>query len=186
MSPDGRRIVFTSHREGSIGLWSMNIDGSDLRRITKRKGYAGGAFYSPDGTKLVYRAFYPRDEEQMREFERLAEERLLRPINLEIYISDADGSHEVQLTHNGKVNFAPAWHPNGKQIIFTSDMDAKRRGQYNLYLINADGTGLRRLTDHDGFDGFPHFSPDGRRLVWISDRNAKRPRELNVFLADWR
>jgi Tol biopolymer transport system component len=85
----------------------------------------------------------------------------------------------------GKINFAPAFLPDGKRIIFTSDAKAETRGGYNLFLINADGTGLEQVTRHKGFDGFPHFSPDGRKVVFISDRNATRPHELNIFLADW-
>lgn len=185
-SPAAGRIVFTSHRDGGIGLYTMKPDGGDLRKVGHRRGYAGGAFYSPDGQWLVYRAFYPRTPEESAEFDRLLAERLLRPVNLEIYVSRPDGSEERALTKNGKVNFAPAWHPDGKTIVFTSDMEAGSPGRYSLYAIGADGTGLRRLTTHDGFDGFPHFSPDGKKLVFISNRNGKDSRkDLNVFLADW-
>ena len=85
----------------------------------------------------------------------------------------------------GKINFAPAFLPDGKRIIFTSDAKAEARGGYNLFLIKADGTGLEQVTRHKGFDGFPHFSPDGKKVVFISDRNATRPHELNIFMADW-
>lgn len=187
VSPDGRRIVFTSHREGGIGLYTMNVDGSDLRKVNHRRGYAGGAFFSPDGQWLVYRAFYPRTPAEQEEFDRLLAERLLRPVNLEVYVARADGSEERPLTRNGKVNFAPVFTPDGKSVVFTSDVHATRPGQYSLYAVRVDGTGLRRLTHHDGFEGFPHFSPDGKRIVFISNRNGQDPRrDLNVFIADWR
>lgn len=187
VSPDGKRIVFTSHRDGGIGLYTMNVDGTDLRKVNHRKGYAGGAFFSPDGQWLVYRAFYPRSAAEQEEFERLLSERLLRPVNLEVYVSRPDGSEERPLTQNGKVNFAPVFHPDGKGVVFTSDMDARRPGVYSLYAVNLDGTGLKRLTTHDGFEGFPHFSPDGSKIVFISNRNGKDPRkDLNVFIADWK
>jgi len=180
--------VFMSHRDGAFGLYTMNMDGSDLRRVTNRRCYTGGAFFSPDGGWLVYRSLYPQariDEEML---DRMLSERALIPYKgmvIEIYLSRVDGSDERAVTKTGKVNFAPAFHPDGKRIIFTSDLASKGARGYNLFLVNTDGTGLEQVTDHDGFDGFPHFSPDGKRLAWISDRNAKRPHELNVFTAKW-
>ena len=187
VSPDGRRLVFTSHRENGLGLWTMNPDGSDVRKVKHQRGYAGGAFFSPDGEWLVYRSFYPRTEEESTDFKTLLSERLLRPKVFELYVSRPDGSEERALTSNGKANWAPSFHPDGKTIIFSSDMDATGRGQFSLYAINVNGSGLRRITTHGGFDGFPHFSPDGKKLIFISNRNGKdMRRDLNVFIADWR
>lgn len=189
VSPDGKRLVFTSHRDGAMALYTMNVDGTGLTRVTKRRGYAGGAFFSPDGTKLVYRAFYPSTPEQEAALESLLTERTLEPrkCHFEIFTSDVDGSNERALTSEGKASWAPAWHPDGKSIVFASDMNATRPGQFSLYLMNADGSGRRRLTAHDGFDSFPHFSPDGTKLVFISNREGADPRrDLNVFLADWK
>ena len=186
-SPASGRIIFTSHRDSGIGLYTMKPDGSDLRKVNHRKGYAGGGFYSPDGKWIVYRAFYPRSPAEKKEFERLLAERLLKPVNLEIYVARPDGSGERALTANGKVNFAPCWHPDGRTIVFTSNMEGNHPGQYSLYAINVDGTGLRRLTFKDGFDGFPHFSPDGKKLAWISNRNGTDKRkDLDVFIVEWK
>jgi TolB protein len=188
-SPDGQRLVFTSHREGGMGLWTMKVDGTDLKRITTRRGYVGGAFFSPDGASLVYRAFYPRNPEEDAVYQRLLDNRVLEPnkCHFEIYVSKADGSGERQLTSNGKANWAPSFHPDGRTIVFASNMDAGSPGRFSLYAIGVDGQGLRRLTWHEGFDSFPHFSPDGAKLVFISNRNGADPRrDLNVFMADWR
>ncbi len=188
-SPDGKRLVFTSHRDKTMALYTMNVDGTDLRRVTKKRGYAGGAFFSPDGTKLVYRAFYPATPEQEQALDQLLNERMLEPRKcvFEIYTSDVDGSNEKPLTADGKANWAPSWHPDGKSIVFASDLHATRPGQFSLYLMKPDGSGRRRLTTHDGFDSFPQFSPDGKQLVFISNREGADPRrDLNVFLADWK
>jgi Tol biopolymer transport system component len=187
VSPDGKRMIFTSHRDGGIGLYTMNVDGSDLRKVKHRRGYAGGAFFSPDGKWIVYRASFPKTDEEKAEFETLLSERLLRPGNLEIYLARPDGSEEKQLTSNGASNWAPSFHPDGKTIVFASNVHAPKGGRFSIYAMNADGSGQRRLTTHDGFDGFPCFSPDGTKLVFISNRNGKDPRkDLNVFIADWR
>jgi Tol biopolymer transport system component len=192
VSGDGARIVFTSHREGGIGLWTMNVDGSDLRKVNHRRGYAGGAFFSPDGQWLVYRAFYPSSDKEEQAWKRMLDEAALVPVPMEIYVARPDGSDERAITRTGKVNFAPIFHPDGRRILFTSDVDAKHRGQYGLWLVNADASGLERVTFHEGtaeaggFDGFPCFSPDGRMVAWISNRGGRDRRDLNVFVAGWR
>ncbi len=186
-SPDGKRIVFTSHREKGIWLYTMRLDGTDLRRVEHRWGYVGGPVYSPDGEWLVYRAYYPANEERSNHLASMLEERVLRPkgMDLEIYVARPDGSEERAVTKNGKINFAPAFHPDGKRIVYSSNLDAGHPGQYSLYLIGSDGQGMERVSFHGGFDGFPCFSPDGKRLAFISDRNSK-PHELNVFVAEWK
>ena len=188
VSPDGTRLVFMSQRDNAFALYTMNVDGSDLRKVTKKRCYTGGAFFSPDGRSLVYRSFYPAGREQEDHLDLMLKERALIPSKgsiFEIYLSDVDGGNERAVTKMGKINFAPAFLPDGKRIIFTSDAKAHGRGGYNLFLIQGDGSGLEQVTFHKGFDGFPHFSPDGKKVVFISDRNATRPHELNIFMADW-
>ncbi len=185
VSPTGDRIIFTSLRDGDPALYTMNLDGSDLRKLTDRKGYEGGAFYSLDGTQIVYRANYPRDEEELADYERLMENRMLRPMRLEIYVMDADGSNLRQVTDLGTASFAPYFHPDGERIIFSSNHGDPEGRIFNLYMINTDGTGLKQITYNDSFDGFPVFSSDGNTLVWASGRNAQAQREINIFMADW-
>jgi Tol biopolymer transport system component len=98
----------------------------------------------------------------------------------------ADGTHKRQITHLGAASFAPSFFPDGKRIIFSSNLGSTGgMGNFELYAINLDGSGLERITDSPGFDGFPVFSPDGKKLVWASNRNAKAPHETNIFIADW-
>lgn len=63
VSPLGDRIVFTSIRSGDLELWTMKLDGTDLKQITNVLGYDGGAFFSPDGQKIVFRASRPTGAE---------------------------------------------------------------------------------------------------------------------------
>jgi Tol biopolymer transport system component len=182
--PDGRRIVFTSYREGDLDIYTMDAYGGELRRLTHEKGYDGGPFFSWDGTKIVYRAFHPKTEEEAADYERLLKQGLIRPVRAEIIIMDADGSNKRQITDNGAANWAPAWHPNGRQIIFSSNLQEPGTRNFDLYLINTDGTGLERLT-HGGFNSFPNFSSDGSKVLFASDRLAKGRHEFNIFIADW-
>ncbi len=185
VSPDGKRIVFTSTRDGDLDLYSMNLDGSDVTRLTSELGYDGGAFYSPDSRQIVYRAHHPKDPKDVERYKMLLSEGLIEPRSLEIMLMNADGSNKREVTHNGKANFAPYFHPNGRQIIFASNMDDPAGRNFDLYLIGVDGTGLERITYNETFDGFPMFSRDGKRLVFASNRHDSRPGETNVFIADW-
>jgi Tol biopolymer transport system component len=185
ISPRGDRILFTSLREGDLDLYVMDRNGKKLRRLTRALGYDGGAFFSPDGKSIVFRAHRPRTEAEIRDYRALLAENVIRPTNLEIYVIDADGQNERQVTKNGAANFCPFFTPDGKRIIFASNLDDPRGRNFDLYLVNRDGTGLERVTTEPTFDGFPMFSPDGKKLVWASNRNARQPGETNIFIADW-
>jgi Tol biopolymer transport system component len=187
VSPDGRKIVFTSTRDGDIELYEMNPDGSGQRRLTTEVGYDGGAFYSQDNQWIVWRASRPKTEEETKQFKSLLAKDLVMPSKLEIMIMRADGSGKRQLTSNGAANFAPYFHPNGRQIIFASNVNNKdpRSPNFDLFLINRDGTGLQQVTFDEGFDGFPMFTADGRKMVWASNRNGAKEGDTNVFIADW-
>ena len=65
MSPDGSKIVFTSDRSGDLELYLCDIDGSNITQVTSGLGYDGGAFFSPDSKKLVFRSSRPQTEEEI-------------------------------------------------------------------------------------------------------------------------
>ncbi|THJ17027.1 MAG: hypothetical protein CAF42_010535 [Nitrospira sp. CG24B] len=188
ISPDGKTIVWTSVKDGDLDLYTMNLDGSNVRRLTDDVGYEGGAFFSPDSKRIVYRAAHPTDPSEVAKYKELLAQRLIEPGQLELFVMNADGSGKKQVTTTGASNFSPYFHPDGKRIIFSSNIETRGEGgrpSFHLYLVGDDGTELERLTMEGHFNSFPMFSPDGKRLVWVSDRHAKEPGEFNVFLADW-
>ncbi len=182
---DGKHIVFTSMRDGDLDIYSMDADGKNVKRLTHELGYDGGPFWSADGKKIVYRSQKPRDDKEAEAYKALLKQGLIKPGNLEIWVMNADGSGKHQVTRNGASNFAPFWHPDGKRIIFASNMAKPESMEFDLYLVREDGSGLERVTNHPAFDGFPMFSSDGKKLVWSSNRNQSRPHETNIFIADW-
>jgi Tol biopolymer transport system component len=91
----------------------------------------------------------------------------------------------VRITDNGAANFGPYWHPDGRHIIFSSNMHDPKGRNFDLYLINIDTRKVERITHYEGFDGFPMFSHDGKQLVFASNRFGKQTGETNVFIADW-
>lgn len=185
VSRDGKRVVFTSVRNGDFDIYVMNAKGGGVRQLTKELGYDGGPFFSPDGTKIVYRANHPKTPEQIAEYKELIKTSTLRPTTLEIMVMDADGSNKRQITSNGAANFAPFFHPDGKRIIFASNVANPRGRNFDLYMINLDGTGLERITFHETFDSFPMFTSDGKKLIWASNRNEAHRGNTNIFIADW-
>ena len=185
ISPNGKKIVFTSMRDGDLDIYSMDIDGKNVKRLTNELGYDGGPFWSYDNQWIVYRAHHPKSEKDVADYKSLLKESLIRPTTLEIWIMKSDGSGKRQLTSNGKANFAPYFFPDGKRVIFASNVNDPKGRDFDLYAINIDGTGLERITFNPTFDGFPMFSPDGKKLVFASNRNYKIEGETNVFVADW-
>jgi TolB protein len=185
LSRDGKKIVFTSLRDGDLDLYTMNADGTNVRRLTNEPGYDGGAFFSPDGKQIVYRAYHPTDAKELADYRGLLTEGLIRPTKLELFVMDADGSNKRQITSFGAASFAPFFHPDGKRIIFSSNMADPKGREFDIYVIGTDGKGLERITYTDGFDGFPMFTSDGRQLVFGSNRNSAKPGDTNVFVADW-
>lgn len=186
ISQDGKKIVFTSLRNGDLDIYSMDADGKNVKQLTHELGYDGGPFFSPDRKWIVYRAFHPKTEQETAEYKELLKQNQIRPTTLEIWIMKADGSGKRQVTDLKAASFAPSFTHDGKKIIFSTNLGSTGgMGNFDLYTVNLDGTGLERITYSEGFDGFPVFSPDGKHLVWISHRNGKMPRESNVFIADW-
>lgn len=186
LSPDGRRIVFTSLKDGDLDIYTMSIDGTNVRRLTTTPGYDGGPWWSPDGTKIVYRAWHPPDSAGLADYQGLLAQRMVRPSRMELWVMNADGSNQRQITNLGGANFGPSWTPDGRRIIFSSNYKSPRSRNFELYLINLDGSGLEQITNHQEFDGFPMFSPDGRRLVWASNRGNSKEGETNLFVAEWK
>lgn len=185
VSPDGKKIVFTSDRSGDLELWMMNIDGSNQRQITFELGYDGGAFFSPDSKKLVFRASRPKTEAEITEYKDLLKNHLVAPTDMEIYTVNVDGSDLQKITNLGKANWAPFFHPSGKKIIFSSNHHSSKGYDFQLFMIDIDGSNLEQITNLSVFNAFPMFSPDGKKLVWSSNRRNWGTRDTNLFIADW-
>ena len=163
-SPDGKKIVYASFRDGDQEIYIADADGSNPRRITYIKGKDGGPFFSPDGKRLCYRS--DRDNSG----------------NLQVFVSDVDGRNEKALTDNKSLHWAPYWHPSGKWLIYTH-ADFTGRPNFDLYIIRDDGSETYRVTTHQAFDGLPVFSRDGRYLMWTSRRNGIESPQ--IFMAEF-
>ncbi|HVL38776.1 MAG TPA: hypothetical protein VM328_05240 [Fimbriimonadaceae bacterium] len=185
IDPSGRFLTFTSDFEGDLEIYRASLDGRSVRRLTRDAGYDGGPFVSWDGRKIVYRRDSIDSDAELKDYRDLLAQHLVRPSRLEIWIMDGDGRNKRQVTSLGAASFAPFLHPNGRQIIFSSNFGDKRGREFELWMCDLDGRNLRRITYTADFDGFPMFSRDGQRLIWASNRNAKVRGETNLFVADF-
>ena len=199
-SPTGQELAFWSVRppHSTSERYVMAIDSSGLSQISGDQAAAveearrwaqeqpteKGGSPSPDGSRVCFHGY--QDEISLDD----SVKRYLGsipvsgegPDHLNLYISNIDGSGVTEVLSNGTINGSPCFAPDGKHLIFSSNLGGKG---FNLYSISLDGMVLEKITASAGFDGDPAFSPDGRRLVFISQRNDEDPQEFNVFVADW-
>ena len=185
LSPDGKKMIYTSDKDGDIDLYIMDLKTGKEKRVTNTLGYDGGAWFSPDGKKIIWRASRPKIEAEVKEYKELLAQGLVAPTNMEVFVANADGSNVKQVTSFGNANWAPSYMPDSKRIIFASNHQSKRGYPFNLYTINEDGSNLEKVTAEKIFDAFAMFSPDGKKIVFCSNRNNNGTRDTNIFVADW-
>jgi Tol biopolymer transport system component len=182
-SPDGQWIAFSSMRDAYnralspaeqkqleidpsffAEIYIMRADGTGQKRLTSVTGYDGGPFFSPDGTRIVWRHF---DE---------------AGLIANVWTMKLDGTDQRQVTDFGSMSWAPYIHPSGGYLLFASN----KLGFENFEVFMVDTAGTKepvRVTYAEGFDGLPVPSPDGRRLAWTSTRGGGSAGQL--YLADW-
>ena len=152
-SPDGRQIAFTSNRESGIGIFAMDSDGNNLRRLTPLRSWDYNPAWSPDGKQI---AFQSSQNE-----------------NIDIYVMNADGSNRRRLTRHPAHDRYPSWSPDSKRILFYSERDGVNG---EVYMMDAHGNNQQNLTNHIAWDGLwgaswfdPRFAlsvtPIGRHIV---------------------
>ena len=179
----GGKAIFTSMRDGDLDLHEWDAATGKTKRLTSTPGYDGGAFYNADCTEIVWRALHPTGD-ALAEYKALLAKDLVRPLHMELFLMNADGTNQRQITSNGAANFCPYFAPDGKRILFASNVNAKGF-DFDLWLVGKDGQNLERVTTAPGFDGFCVFSPDGKYIVWASSRAKPDSHEMNLFIAKW-
>ncbi len=184
LSPDGKKMIFTSMRDGDLDLYIMDLATQKVKQITHELGYDGGAWFSPDGKKIIWRASRPKTKEEIDEYKSLLKDNLVAPLQMEVFTANIDGSDVKQVTNLGESNWAPNYLHDGR-IIFCSNHEYPRGFPFNMYIMNADGSHIEKISHDNSFDAFPMFSPDGKKIVFCSTRNNGGTRDINIFIADW-
>ena len=174
-APEEAQIVFQSNRDGNwrsdeSEIYVMDTDGGNKRRLTNNPGLDYMPRWSPDGQRIVFAHADVKGG-------------WFVPESSEIYVMDADGSNQRNLTNSPEADQCPAWSPDGQRIAFASYRDGSYR-DFNgeIYVMDADGSNPRRLTNNLANDWGPNFSPDGQRIAFTSWRDGNE--ELYVMDAD--
>ncbi len=168
-SPDGRWICFSAGARGATSLFVMHADGSHVVQLTDPNDVDGQPAFSPDQKTLVYRTQRGTGGHS------------------QIFIADLVYNHESEitgvtnergLTSEDNLNINPAWHPDGRHIIYATS----RHGvdNYELYLMDIWGRHKTRITFFAGADLLPTFSTDGKYLMWTSKRSKDGTDEVFV------
>ena len=172
--PDGKRIIWTSTRDHldlpkdypqGAELYTSNLDGSDVRRLTDNKLYEAEVSVSPDGQWVLFG----------------------RQTNgkMDLWRMRPDGSGEVQITRmDGWEPGGAFYMPDSRTILFRAwkTADQGRRGlPMTLFTIKHDGTELRQVTHDEGTNWAPFPAPDGRHFVFVK---VLPPRNYEIYLGD--
>lgn len=137
------RVAFQTGRNGSWDIYSMRLDGTDVRPVTSGPASDGSPRQSPADGRVAFISD--------------------RTGNWDIFSVAADGSNLRQLTAHPADDREPAWSPDGSRLAFASD----RSGTWDVWVMNADGSNVAPLIAGPEADWGPAWSPDGKQIAWV-------------------
>ncbi len=147
--PSGKRLAVVISVDGAPELFTVDIDGRNLRRLTNHKAIDLSPSWSPDGSRIAF-----------------VSDRTGAP---QIYVMNADGTGQRRLSFDGSYNTAPAWSPDGRWIAY----ETRVGGQFDLWLIDPDGRTNVPVVTNPRSDEAPSWAPDSRMIAFHSERRGK-------------
>jgi TolB protein len=197
----GGKIVFTCQVPGNQ-ICIMNADGSGFRQLTSDPIRHWYASLSPDGASVIYSAYAKDNVFELYEIDLASGKTSQLTNDLGVLIApevspdgksvvftwgDAQGASQIWLMdRNGgnphrihKQGWDPTWSPDGKQILFASNME----GANQLFVMDADGSNVRQVTHFEALRGRSDWSPDGQWMVTYNGPAWNR--EVYIFHPDF-
>lgn len=139
------KIVFVSNRDGNAEIYTYNVDGSNISRLTNNVAIDEQPAWSPDGTKIAFISD--------------------RTGHREVYIMNADGSNLIRKTYSESYSQNPAWSPDGTKILYATVSN----GSMNIWVVGATNGSPTLMLEKPGWDSQPAWSPDGTKIAIVSD-----------------
>ena len=168
------RIAFSSDRDQTVHIYTVNPDGTDNRSTSNAPEILDGLpTWSPTGKEIAFTSNQSQD--------------------YEIWIMNEDGSNRLKLTDMTGWDGLPRWSPDGSKIVFVGERgDAAGHKSFEIFIMDSDGNNVKNLTciehldthSHEGhshrvaWDSCPTFSPDGKKLLFASNRDGDNSRPL--------
>ena len=175
-SPDGTKIAFNSDRDGNGEIYVMGADGSDPTNLTNHADDDWFPVWAPNGGKIAFMT----DRESTGPPILNNSPKIIIPLfDIEIFVMNADGSGQTNLTNDPAWDGYPSWSPDSSRIAFQTDRDGgpvvlvlPEDLGYEIYSVNADGSSPTRLSWSPQDDMYPCWSPDGSKIAFQSDRDG--------------
>lgn len=189
-SPNGEWIVYQAYPVGYpfYQIYVQKLDEKTPRLLSTGRGRTTCAYFSPDGTKILFASSHTDPDIEQTELKARQEaaaggrRRYLWDFDphMDIYVINIDGTGLKRLTDSPGYDAEGSYSHDGKSIVFTSSRD----GNPDLYIMDADGSNVRQLVNHPGYDGGPFFSPDDKWVIFRSDRQKEHMLQLFAVSVD--
>ena len=154
-TPTTPKIVFTSWRDGSTEIYTMNPDGSDQVNLTQHFSKNRDPVWSPSGEQIMFTS--NRDGVS------------------DLYLMDPDGKNAKRVFEKVDHRQSPTWHPNGKRFAYLD------YGEWVLYIADIDGQNVKRIAPTGKLGGDPAWSPDGTEIAFVfAEPRSYRIRIINL------
>jgi TolB protein len=171
-SPDGTKIAFVEHFGLNTEICIIDADGGNKRNSTNHPHEDVGPLWSPDGSKILFISY--RNSDSNRDS---------LGVTSDIFVMEADGSDQRQLTNNPSSDYYPDWSPDGSEILFLSRYRVDRHDRTiatDIFVMNVDGSNKRNITNDFSWDHAARWAPDGKRIVFASNRGGS----IDIYIID--
>jgi len=209
-SPDGKHVAFVLIKGDREQIHLMDPDGSGVERLTPLDVKTIHPSWSPDSRSIAYctdddlappkknpseiysidlatRKIAPLISGGVNTYpvwspdgKKIAFRRMLGETNSEIFIANADGSDDRNITNNPAFDGWPAWSPAGTKIAFASN---RGNQNYQIYTMNPDGSGVQLVAGTEGRGTAPKWSPDGKTIYFTICKKVDFGADCQIYAA---